>query len=106
MVYRPIAAGTPPRLPVHGEAASDQAAGQATHRRLPRGKAGHRQAAPPSLARDKQDAQIAQLGREANDQANDQTAVHIGGSEWGPVIACGYRLCPLRACAGEPSVLP
>jgi hypothetical protein len=80
MVYRPIAAGTPPRLPVHGETASDQAAGQATHRRLPRGKAGHRQAAPPSLARDKQGTQIAQLGREANDQANDQTAVHIGGS--------------------------
>jgi hypothetical protein len=26
-----------------------------------------------------QGAQIAQLGREANDQANDQTAVQIGG---------------------------
>jgi hypothetical protein len=37
------------------------------------------QAAPQSLARDKQGVQIAQLGREANDQANDQTAVHTGG---------------------------
>jgi hypothetical protein len=27
----------------------------------------------------KQGAQMAQLGREANDQANDQTAVQIGG---------------------------
>ena len=72
--------GTSPRLPVHGEVASDQAAGQAAGLPPNPGRAGHRQAAPQSLARDKQGAQIAQLGREANDQANDQTAVHIGGS--------------------------
>ena len=80
MVYRPIAAGTSPRLPVHGEVASDRAAGQAAGLPPNPGRAGHRQAAPQDLARDKRGAQIAQLGREANDQANDQTAVQLGGS--------------------------
>ena len=84
--------GTSPRLPVHGEVASDRAAGQAAGLPPNPGRAGRGQAAPQSLARDKQGAQIAQLGREANDQANDQTAVQLGGY----LASCASPLVTVR----------